>query len=390
MEQVSKGYEMIKQIPLFKVFMSNDVDAPLLETLHSGFIGEGPKVLEFEASLKRLLQTENVLATNSGTSALHLAYHMIEHQKGLHVAKKQVYTTPITCTATNNPILLNGMEIVWVDVDPVTGNITPDTLAETLMIDPAGTSRNGEAVSIVHWGGNPCDVESLSELAHSYNLKLVEDGAHSLGMEYNGKPFGYCSDFAMHSFQAIKHVTAVDGGCLICKNKDDYERAKLLRWYGIDREKKEGIDLRCELDIAEAGYKFHMNDVAATIGNENLKHLPEILQKQRENAKFYDEVFKGKIKYAQENKNGKSSYWLYTIHVENRDELMQKLKEAGIMSSKVHSRNDTHSAFSKFNTRPLPGVESFNRTHLCIPVGWWVTKEDREYIAEQVLKYAKY
>ena len=175
---------------------------------------------------------------------------------------------------------------------------------------------------------------------------------------------------------------------MICKNKEDYERAKLLRWYGIDRNVKEGIDLRCELDITEAGYKFHMNDLAATIGNENFKYLPQILQKHRDNAKFYDKAFDGKVKYAPENPNGKSAYWLYTIHAENRDELMQKLKEKGIMASKVHSRNDTHSMFKSFQ-RPLPGVEEFNRTHLCIPVGWWVTEEDREYIAEQVIKYAR-
>jgi len=375
-------------IPLFKVFMADSVDKPLLETLHSGFIGEGPKVLEFEETLKKHLKTENVLTTNSGTSALYLIYHMIKHPKTSHVLRKTIITTPITCTATNNPIVLNDIDIAWADVDPITGNITPESLLEALMIEPNGYAYNTQGVSIVHWGGNPCDIEDIAKISHSYGLKLIEDGAHSFGMEYNGKPFGYYSDFAMHSFQAIKHITAGDGGCLICKNKDDYERAKLLRWYGIDREIKEGIDLRCELDIAEAGYKFHMNDLAATIGNENFKYLPQILQKHRDNAKFYDKAFEGKVKYAPENPNGKSAYWLYTIHAENRDELMQKLKEKGIMASKVHSRNDTHSMFKSFQ-RPLPGVEEFNRTHLCIPVGWWVTEEDREYIAEQVIKYAR-
>ena len=364
-------------IPLFKVFMADSVDKPLLETLHSGFIGEGPKVLEFEEILKNHLQTENVLTTNSGTSALHLIYHMIIGNTKL----KRVLTTPITCTATNNPIVLNNANIGWVDVDPITGNITPQTLKEALNYYYA------DAVSIVHWGGNPCDVEEISNICKEHNLKLIEDGAHSLGMKYNKKPFGYYSDFAIHSFQAIKHITAGDGGCLICKSKEDYERAKLLRWYGIDRTIKEGIDLRCELDIIEAGYKFHMNDIAATIGIENFKHLDEILAKHRENAAYYDSVFEGKIKYAPQNPNGKASYWLYTIHVNNRDELMQKLKEEGIMSSKVHSRNDTHSMFAEFK-RDLPGVDEFNRTHLCIPVGWWVTEQDREYIAKKVLEYA--
>lgn len=385
---------MNKQIPLFKVFMSEDVDKPLLETLHSGFIGEGPKVLEFEETLKKHLQTENVLTTNSGTSALHLAYHMVEDPitSGIYfkLHDRKILTTPITCTATNNPIIHNNLHIGWIDVDPITGNITPKTLREACEYEPYNPDKGSwgkTGVSIVHWGGNPCDVKEISDICKEYNLKLIEDGAHSLGMEYDGKPFGYYSDFAIHSFQAIKHITCGDGGCLRCKTKEDYERAKLLRWYGIDRTVKEGIDLRCELDISEAGYKFHMNDLAATIGNENFKHLNEILDKHRENAKYYNEAFNGKIKFAPENPNGKSSYWLYTIHVENRDELMQKLKEEGIMSSKVHSRNDTHSMFKEFK-RDLPGVEEFNRTHLCIPVGWWVTEEDREFIAKKVLEYA--
>lgn len=374
-------------IPLFKVFMADSVDKPLLETLHSGFIGEGPKVLEFEETLKKHLQTENVLTTNSGTSALHLAYHIAlnsDQLKGYEAEYGFVLSTPITCTATNNPIIHNNAWIQWCDVDPITGNITPKTLREFLDI----RLFTPIFLTVVHWGGNPCDIEEISNICKEKNIKLIEDGAHSLGMEYNGKPFGYYSDFAVHSFQAIKHITCGDGGCLICRNKEDYERAKLLRWYGIDRTIREGIDLRCELDIPEAGYKFHMNDLAATIGNENFKHLEEIVAKHRDNAKYYDSMFEGKIKYVPENPNGKSSYWLYTIHVENRDELMQKLKEDGIMTSKVHSRNDTHSMFAEFK-RDLPGVEEFNRTHLCIPVGWWVTEEDREFIAKKILEYAK-
>ena len=194
----------------------------------------------------------------------------------------------------------------------------------------------------------------------------------------------------MLSFQAIKHVTSVDGGVLITKEKRFYDRARLLRWYGIDRTVREGIDLRCEIDVAEAGYKYHMNDVCATIGIENLKHVEEILKKHRENAKFYDLAFNGepRIQVAPENSQGRSAYWLYTLHVENRDECMTGLNKAGIMSSKVHARNDTHSMFKEF-ARELPGVTQFNNTHLCIPVGWWVTVEQREYIAEQVIKYAR-
>ncbi len=376
-----------KNIPLFKVFMSKTIDKPLLEVLHSGYIGEGPKVQEFEAMLSSYFENNKLITLNSGTSGLHLAYQMAvnpNEPKGYYNNNKnEIITTAITCTATNTPILSTGNKIVWADVDPITGNIDPKDIESKI-------TKNTKAISMVHWGGNPCLIDEINKIAHKYGIKTIEDGAHSMGMEYKGKKIGNNSDYTMISLQAIKHITSVDGGILMMKSQKDYERAKLLKWYGIDRTVREGIDLRCELDVIEAGYKFHMNDVCATIGMENLKHVDEILKSHRDNAKFYNQAFKDNenIIVSPENPDGKSSYWLYTLHVNNRDHVMQKLKEDGIMSSKVHARNDMHSMFKEFKT-DLPNACKFNETHLCIPVGWWVTKEDREYIAEKVIKYAK-
>ncbi len=377
---------MQKKIPLFKVYMSKNIDKPLLDVLHSGWIGEGPKVLEFEENLIKYTKNNKLVTLNAGTSALHLAFHLACNQdnyKGyFNSNKNEVITTAITCTATNTPILSNGAKIVWADVDPITGSILPSDIEKKI-------TENTKAVTMVHWGGNPCDIDAINKIAHEHKVKTVEDGAHAIGMEYKGEMFGNHSDYAINSLQAIKHITSIDGGLLWLKSEKDYERAKLLRWFGIDRTIREGIDLRCEVDVPEAGYKFHMNDVCAVIGNENFKHVDEILSKHRENAHFYDNAFKGiqGITTVPENPDGKSAYWLYTLHVNNRDELMKKLNEIGIMSSKVHARNDTHSMFADFKTT-LPGVNSFNNTHICIPVGWWVSEEDREYIAENVIKYA--
>jgi dTDP-4-amino-4,6-dideoxygalactose transaminase len=243
---------------------------------------------------------------------------------------------------------------------------------------------------MVHWGGNPCDIERICEIGRIHGIKVIEDAAHALGATYRGLPIGRHSDFVAFSFQAIKQVTSVDGGCLICKEGKDDARGRLLRWYGIDRDAPMLADLRCEIDVAEAGYKFHMNDVAAAIGRENLKHLDWILMRHRDNARFYNAAFRGanNIMVASENLDSTSAFWLYTIHVANRDELMQELGKLGIGSSKVHARNDRHSAFTPFQ-RPLPNCEEFSRTHLCIPVGWWVSESDRERVAEAVIKLAR-
>ena len=378
---------MNKQIPLFKVFMSKGVDEPLIQTIHSGWIGEGPRVEEFETNLKEYFGNPNIVTLNNGTAALHLAYHMSLYPnspKTSHCDENaEIISTPITCTATNTPIINNGAKIVWADVDPITGNIDPYDIEKKI-------TKNTKAIVMVHWGGNPCKIDEINEIAHRYGVKTIEDDAHGIAMKYKGKPCGNTSDFTCVSLQAIKCITSVDGGILMMKNKEDYDRALLLRWYGIDRTRREGVDLRCEIDVAEAGYKFHMNDICALIGNENFKHMPELVGRSRENAKFYDEYFSNydEVTIVPENPDGESSYWLYTIHVNNRDSVMNKLNEAGVMASKVHARNDTHSMFKEYYTN-LPNVEKFNQTHLCIPVGWWVSDDDREYISEEVVKAVK-
>lgn len=373
-----------EKIPLFKVYMAKEVDEEILRVLHSGYIGEGPQVEKFENELKTFFGNNRLSTVNNGTSALHLAYHMAlypNEAKGYYNDnKKEIISTAITCTATNTPILTNGAKIVWADVNPLTGNIDPKDIENKI-------TDNTKAVAMVHWGGNPCEIDKINNIAHSNNIKTVEDGAHAIGMTYKGKRIGNMSDFTAISLQAIKSITSVDGGILMTASEEDYKRACLLRWYGIDRTIREGIDLRCELDVAEAGYKFHMNDVSATVGLANMMHISEIIGTQRANAQYYNEAFANndKIVVAPENPDGESSYWLYTIHVNNRDAIMAKLNEIGIMSSKVHARNDTHSMFKEF-AADLPNTEKFNRTHLCIPVGWWVTSEQREYIAEKVIE----
>ena len=359
--------------------MADEVRDAITRVLYSGYIGEGEEVVAFERDLAARLSSARVVAVNSGTSALHLACHICID--GADDA--EIITTPMTCMATNTPIMQNGARIVWADIDPVTGNVDPDEIASLV------TPRT-RAIMMVHWGGNPCDIAQILELARSRGIKVIEDAAHALGATYQGHPIGQHSDFVAFSFQAIKQVTSVDGGCLVCKDEQDDVRARLLRWYGIDRNAREATDLRCEIDVAEAGYKFHMNDVSASVGRENLQHLDWILERHRDNAQFYDAAFGGnnRIRVAPENPAGTSAFWLYTIHVGNRDELMQKLWEHGIGASKVHARNDTHSVFAPF-VRELPGCDEFNRTHLCIPVGWWLSQSDRDCVAEAVLKFAR-
>lgn len=374
-------------IPLFKVFMSPNLKDVINDVLYSGYIGEGEQVILFEEALSKFLKNPNIVTVNSGTSALHLAYHMALHSDSRRPHKidseAEIISTPITCTATNTPIISHGAKIVWADVDPVTGNIDPADIEKKI-------TKKTKAISVVHWGGNPCKIDEVSIIGKQYNIKVIEDAAHSLGAMHNKEPVGTISDYTCFSFQAIKHLTTIDGGCLAVKNEEDSERAKLLRWYGIDRNNKNQADLRCEIDIEETGYKFHMNNVSAAVGIQNIRHLEWILDKHRQNAYFYDEAFSGvdRITIPEITTNCLSSYWLYTIHVNNQIEFIDKMKDSGIVTSKVHSRNDLHSCFRN-SLVDLPNAEKFNNSHVCIPVGWWIEPQEREYIAEQAIKNSK-
>lgn len=134
----------------------------------------------------------------------------------------------------------------------------------------------------------PADLDQIMDIARVHNLKVIEDAAHAFGAEYNGQKVGTIADFTCFSLQAIKHITTGDGGLLTCKDPADYERAKVLRWFGIDRSKS-GLDSRIDQDIEEWGYKFHMNDLNATIGIVQMDHVANVLQAHRLNARYYEE-----------------------------------------------------------------------------------------------------
>ena len=359
-------------IPLFKVAMSPDVLEPVAATLMSGYIGQGPRVDEFEAALVPWFGAPHVLTVNSGTSAIHLALRLAGVEAG-----DEVISTPMTCTATNEPILERGAKIVWADIDPLTANIDPADVERKI-------TPKTKAIVVVHWGGYPCDLSELQAIAQRHGLKLIEDAAHAFGSRYKDAPIGSHGDFVCFSFQAIKHLTTVDGGALVCRSPEDYRRGKLLRWYGIDRETPRR-DFRCEEDIVDYGYKFHMNDVCATIGLAQLNHIAEILAKHRANAKYFDEQLVDvpgmrRLRYKNDRQ---SAYWLYTILVERRIEFMAKMAEAGVTVSQVHARNDKHTMVRHF-AMPLPGVDAFVAEQVSIPVGWWLTAEERAHVAASV------
>jgi dTDP-4-amino-4,6-dideoxygalactose transaminase len=424
-------------IPLFKVFMSDTVDTPLLTTLHSGYITQGPKVDEFEQRLAKYFGTDRVLTTNSCTAAIHLAFRLLQNPYPEaawpgYVAGDEVLTCPLTCTATNWPALANGMALKWVDVDPKTANMDLVDLERKL-------SPTTKVVIFVHWGGTPIDLDEVDAICDrclerfGFRPKVIEDCAHALGAEYKGKKLGNHGHMCVFSFQAIKHITTVDGGMLTTPDDEYYRRGKLIRWFGIDRtkrsDKQAGLkttqsevaaasiaaatakaeeadkakkDFRAEAPIAEWGYKFHMNDVNAVIGIENLKHAERIISACQSNGDFLREELIGDRRvpgiYALDVPAGaRSAYWLFTFAFEQPGFVLpfiEFMKSQGIAASQVHTRNDLHPTVAQYAPSEaagtlVPQLEDFAERFVCVPVGWWVTPNDRLRIIAAIREFAE-
>ena len=348
-------------VPLFKVFMSTDVDPELLRVLHSGYVTEGPKVKEFEKALSEFIGTQ-VLTVNSGTSALTLALRLAGVGPG-----DEVISTPMTCQATNTPIMGTGAKIVWADINPRTGLIDPESIADRI------TSKT-KVLMTVDWGGAPCDYAAIWNVIKGKNILMIEDAAHALGASYLQEPVGTIADYTCFSFQAIKHLTTVDGGALTAQwSLEDYDRARRLRWFGIDRE-EETKEFRGEVDVEEWGYKFHMNDVNATIGLANLQWADDIISRHRVNARILDESIDTEM-YTNTNPEymHQHSHWLYTTLLPDhnlRERFKEHMEKRGIQVSQVHWRNDRLTTFKEFKRDDLPGVDEFSRRMICVPVHW--------------------
>jgi len=212
---------------------------------------------------------------------------------------------------------------------------------------------------------------------------VIEDCAHSFGATYKGNKLGNHDNICVFSLQAIKHLTTGDGGLIILPDEKIYDRAKLLRWFGIDRDKRNynRKDFRLENDIVEWGYKFHMNDINATIGLYNLPHIDVLLAKNRYNNKYLYNNLKDvdNITLFENKDDRESACWLFTMKVKRKNDFIEKMKSNGITTSQVHNRNDLNTCVSEYSC-DLPNINELEKELICIPVGWWLIQEDLDYI----------
>lgn len=354
--------------------MPRSVDGPLLETLHSGYITQGRKVAEFENLLGQYIENALVLSLNSGTTAIALALKLAEVGPG-----DEVISTPMTCVATNVGIVTAGADIVWADVFPDSGLMDWDDARKKI-------TKRTKAILTVDWAGYPVEYDNFYELTGEFGLRFISDAAHSLGASYRGKRIGspFLADFTCFSFQAIKTITTVDGGALAFDEANSYHRGKLLRWFGVDRENK--VQFRGEMDVPEAGWKYHMNDINATIGIVQLQYLNDNVARQRSHANLYMDGLSDYYRVAgpaDPMPGTRAAHWLMPVLLpgpQERDRFQKHMQANDIEVSQVHWRNDRHTAFQKYETL-LPGVDAYSSRQISIPNHSQLTRvEIREVI----------
>lgn len=320
----------------------------VLAALESDWITTGPRTSQFEAEFARYIGVNHALAVNSCTAALHLAL------AAMPVGEDDaVITTCLTFAATANVIVHQRAYPVLIDIDPDTYNIDPARLRTYLTegcrwnssersLRDNKTGKRVKAIIAVHYGGHPCQMDEINDLAREYGLFVIEDAAHALSATYKGRNVGTLADAACFSFYATKNITTAEGGMLTSNDPDFAKRARVLCLHGIsaDAWNRYGKDGSWRYDITEAGFKYNLTDLASAIGIHQLRKADAFMRRRKEIAAMYREKLTAMpLKQPTESPDVQSAWHLYPVQVLSdrvtRDALIQDLKARNIGTS-VH------------------------------------------------------
>jgi perosamine synthetase len=351
------------------VYNTEDVLNELRAVFDSGWTGLGKKTEEFEQSIAQFVMARYCLALNSCTSALHLAIRSLDLMPG-----SKIITTPLTFVSTNHVMLYEKLIPVFCDIEKNTGNIDIDMAQEEI-------HRNKiSAIVVVHFGGYPCNMDKLNTIP----ISIIEDCAHAFGSEYGGIRIGSFGNICCWSFQAVKNLSIGDGGAITTDDKSDYERLKCMRWMGIN---KSTIDRSAggyswEYAIDELGYKYHMNDITATIGLSGLKTIEQQNMRRRAIAHYYMTHLKAELPVY--DRQRVSSYHFLPVFVKNRDDMVIKLKERGIscgMHYKLNCDYPMYKDFKRINN--CVNARYFSDHEVTLPINAYISDSDVEKIVAE-------
>lgn len=372
------------KIQVFKPAHGEEEVEAVAEVIRSGWWGQGPKTAEFEKKFAEFVGAPFAVSVNSATAALHLALMLLD------VKDAEVISTSMTFVSTNHAILYNGGIPVFADIDP-----------ETLCIDPADIERKitprTKAIMAVHYGGHPADIDRIHEIAKKHNLTVIEDAAHAAGAQYKDRMIGSISPLTCFSFHPVKNLATGDGGMITHSNPEWDKRLRKLRWVGISKDTWSRSDsgdvsqYSWYYNVEELGYKYHTNDIMSAIGLVQLKRLPETNKRRRAVCEMYDEGLSGLdwLQLPTVRDYAHSSRHNYVVRMEERDGLMNYLRDKGIATGMHYIPNHFYDMYKPYVTAPLPVTEREWSKMITLPVYPDLTDSQVNYIIESIRAYTE-
>jgi len=327
-------------IQVFKPCMGQEEIDAVAEVIRSAWIGLGPRTAEFERRFADYVGCKHAVAVNSATAALHLALEVFGVGEG-----DEVLVPAVTFVSTAHAVLYNNAKPVFVDVHP-------DTLCMDVEDVRRKITERTKVILPVHYGGHPCDMDTILDIAKQAGAAIIEDAAHACGSTYKGKKVGSIGDATCFSFHAVKNLAVGDGGMITLNDEALDKKLRKLRWVGINKstwERTEMVEeaLASERDqygqygwyyeVDDLGYKYHMNDIAAAIGLVQLHKLEKTNARRREIVEMYNEALTDVpwIDTPVEKEWAHSAYHNYVIKTPYRDELNLYLRDREIATG-VH------------------------------------------------------
>lgn len=372
-------------IPFHKPYITEDEINEVVDTLHSGWWTTGPKAKTFENKFNSYIGSKFSVAANSWTAAAHLALEAIGLGKG-----DEVIIPAMTFTATAEIICYFDAVPVIVDVQPDTFNIDP------VKIEAAITSKT-RAIIPVHYGGQPCDMDEIIEIAKRHNLLIIEDAAHAIPASYKGKKIGTVSDVTCFSFYATKTLATGEGGMLCTDNEEIAKRSSIMRLHGINSDawKRYTAEGSWFYEVVAPGYKYNFTDIQAALGLAQLKKVDFLWNCRKDISEVYNKAFVSNeyVKNYLIKNDRTSSYHLYPILIDlekltiNRTQFIEELKTRGIGSS-VHFiplyMHPYYRETYKLRARDFPVSENIYPRLITLPIWPGMDNEDTSRVIEAV------
>lgn len=313
------------EIPVFVPHIGVDTIKAVTDAFDVGWLGMGATTREFEQEIERFLQLNDrhVVATNTGTSALHLAVVLAGIGPG-----DEVIVPSFNFVADHQAVSSEGGEVVFCDI------AEDDLGADPASIESVISART-KAIMPLHFAGIPCRINEIYAIAAKHGLRVIEDGTHSFGSAVDGRPIGSFGDLACFSFDPVKVITSIDGGALVVGDEESLERARRLRLLGIDRDTAERYKNKraWDYDVVERGFRYHMTNINAAVGLSQLRRIDELIEDRRSACRLYNQVLSDVPEVVTPQTDfAEASPFIYTIRVLGgmREKLIDHLRDQGI------------------------------------------------------------